>query len=80
MSYQWIRASEISDYLYCRRAWWLKRVRGQASQNEAALTTGTYHHQQHGRSVQRSIWSRRLAYAILFMAVALITFQILMGL
>ena len=79
MSYHWIRASEISDYFYCRRAWWLKRVRGFASQNVHELAAGTRHHHQHGRLVQHSIWTRYLAYILLFIIVAFVTFQYLMG-
>lgn len=77
MSYHWIRASEIGDYVFCRRAWWLKRVRGVAPQNVRQLEAGTAHHQQHGRLVQRSIWAKRAAYAVLFVAVALLVFQLL---
>lgn len=80
MSYKWIRASEISDYLYCRRSWWLKRVHGYTSQNVRALAAGTRHHQQHGRMVQQSLWTRYLAYILLFIIVAVVTFQFLMGL
>ena len=79
MSYKWVRASEISDYIYCRRSWWLKRVRGFASQNVRELSAGTEFHQQHGRTVQQSIWTRYLAYILLFIIVAVITFQLLMG-
>jgi CRISPR/Cas system-associated exonuclease Cas4 (RecB family) len=79
MSDQWIRASELSDYLYCRRSWWLKRVRGHASKNVRELQSGTRYHEKHGRFLQRSIWAKRLAYALLFCMVAFITFQILMN-
>ena len=80
MSYKWIRASEISDYIYCRRSWWLKRVRGYTSQNVRELAAGTEFHQQHGRVVQQSIWARYLAYILLFIIIAVITFQFLTGL
>ncbi len=79
MSDKWIRASEISDYVYCRRAWWLRRVRGFSSQNARELAAGTTHHQQHGDLVRRSIWARRLAYAVLFVVVALLAFQMVMS-
>lgn len=79
MSYPWIRASEIGDYIYCRRAWWLRRVRAVASNNVTQLHAGTQHHEQHGRLVQQSIWLRRLAYVVLFCAVAVLVFQLLTG-
>jgi hypothetical protein len=77
MSYSWIRASEIADYVYCRRAWWLRRVRSVAPANVAQLRAGTRHHERHGRLVQRSVWTRRLAYVALFCAIAVLVFQLL---
>ncbi len=79
MSDQWIRASEISNYVYGRRAWWLQRVYGRTSENVRELTIGARYHQQHGRSLAYSIWGRRLAYALLFVLVAYVTFQLLMS-
>lgn len=79
MSYQWIRASEIDDYVYCRRAWWLRRVRSVASTHVAEMQAGTVYHERHGRLVERSVWTRRLAYLVLFCAVAVLVFQLLSG-
>lgn len=79
MSYPWIRASEISDYVYCRRAWWLRRVRAVASTNVTRMRAGTEHHQRHGRLVEQSVWARRLAYLVLFCAVAVLVFELLSG-
>ncbi len=77
MSYSWIRASEIGDYVYCRRAWWLRRVRGAASANTAQMQAGTRHHEQHGRLVRRAIWAQRIAYVALFCAIAALVFRLL---
>lgn len=79
MSDHWIRASEVSDYVYCRRSWWLKRAKGVASANVRQIEQGNRFHQQHGRSVAQAIWARRLAYALLFCVVAFVTFQILLN-
>lgn len=79
MSDQWIRASEIGDYLYCRRSWWLKRSRGIASQNVRELARGAQHHQQHGQLVQQSVWLRRAAYLLIFVVVALVTYSLVGG-
>jgi len=80
MSDKWVRASDISDYVYCGRSWWLQRVRGFASQNRRQLEAGSNYHRQHGRLLQRSVWARGLAYALLFLIVAVITFEILVSL
>jgi hypothetical protein len=79
MSDKWIRASEISNYVYCRRAWWLQRMEGYASQNVRELQTGSRYHRQHGNTWLRSLWGRRLAYLLLFAFVAVVTFQFLMS-
>ena len=79
MSDNWIRASEIGDYLYCRRSWWLKRSRGIASQNVRELAQGTQYHQAHGQRVQQSIWLRRAAYVLIFIVVALATYSLMGG-
>ncbi len=80
MSYQRIQASEIANYVYCRRAWYLRRMEGFAPENVRELAYGRSHHQEHGRIVQQSFWLRRLAYALLFITVFVITFQLLKGL
>lgn len=77
MSDKWIRASEINDYVYCRRAWWLRRVAGRAPQNKRELEWGRAYHQQHGRSLQRAAWSAYLVYALVFVTVSVLVFSIL---
>lgn len=67
-----IRASEIGEYIYCRRAWWLRHVQGQTSANGRELAAGTAAHATHGRLV----WlggALRVA-AILLLALAVISF------
>ena len=39
-----IRASEIGEYIYCHRAWWLRHVGGYASANVRELAEGTAVH------------------------------------
>ena len=46
-----IRASEIGEYVYCQRAWWLRAVQGEASVNVGELAAGTEAHAWHGRGV-----------------------------
>ena len=44
-----IRASELGEYVYCARAWWLRRVQGVPSQNVAALHSGQRAHDRLAR-------------------------------
>lgn len=79
MSYPWIRASEIGEYVYCRRAWWLKQVKNLRTSNVRQLKAGKKYHLNHGGQVRQFIWLRRLAYALVFVAVTIFVFQLLVG-
>ncbi len=66
-----IRASEITTYLYCKRAWWYQR-RGKVSQNQRAMQAGTHLHYQHGKAVLRSRLLQLGAYLLLLTALVLL--------
>jgi hypothetical protein len=63
-----IRASEIGQYIYCARAWWLGRVLGYRSTNVAAMRQGAARHRVHGRQVEGYHRLRWLAIALLVLA------------
>jgi 3-mercaptopyruvate sulfurtransferase SseA len=63
-----IRASELGEFVYCARAWWLRRVQGVESQHIALLQVGRAAHDQHGRAVARVAFQRRLAIALIGLA------------
>ncbi len=65
---QIIRASEIGEYVFCHRAWWLHRIQGIESANRAQMQAGTAQHVVHGRAVQRADSLRRVALAVLLVA------------
>jgi hypothetical protein len=62
-----IRASEIGQYVFCRRAWWLGAVQGYRPVNDAVLEAGTRTHLQHGRSVAGSQRWHRMGYTLLIL-------------
>ncbi len=62
-----IRASEIGEYLYCHRAWWLGRVKGAENANRAQLDAGVARHRAHGQRVRQG---ERLQRAALVLALA----------
>ncbi len=67
-----IRASEIGEYLYCHRAWWLGRIQGYASANAPAMAEGTEAHAGHGRLAGLAAGLRALA--LLLLIIAIVTF------
>lgn len=76
MSTHWIKASEIGEYLYCQRAWWL-RLQGAASTNVQELAEGTRQHARHGRGWQMASGLRVLAAALALAALVLLAAQLL---
>jgi hypothetical protein len=74
-----LRASEIASFIYCRRAWWYQR-QGIQSENQAGLAAGTKLHARHGRSIFLSGCLRWLAYAMLLLALILLTIHFTSGL
>jgi len=64
-------ASEIGEYEYCARAWWLGWVRGEERLDQAKLAAGVKRHAQHGQQVAVAGWARRLAIVLLGLAVLL---------
>jgi hypothetical protein len=60
-----IRASEIGQFVFCQRAWWLGVVQGYRPVNDAALAAGTQAHARHGRSVAASQRWQQAGYVLL---------------
>ncbi len=65
-----VRASEIGEYVFCRRAWWLHHVQGLESAHRAQREAGIAQHIEHGRQVQRAETMRRAA--VFFIVLALV--------
>ena len=66
-----VRASEIGEYVFCHRAWWLHQVQGHTSANARQLEAGTATHARHGRLVGLSAGLRALAVLLVLAAVLL---------
>ena len=64
---QTIRASEVGEFVYCARAWWLRRVAGEEPAGQERRELGTLMHQRHGRGVAlsgRLLWAAGLLLAL----------------
>ena len=70
-----IRASEISSFLFCKRAWWYQQ-KGTISSNVEELAEGTELHYRHGRAVLASGLFRILAYFLLLIAIVFLTISV----
>jgi hypothetical protein len=73
-----IRASELGQYAFCDKAWWLGSVEGVPSANLREMDAGKSAHERHGQAVQLSIWLSRagmvcLALGLLLLALFLLT-------
>lgn len=55
MAERLVRASEIGEFAYCARAWWLARVLGRPRENLAQLAAGRARHEQHGQALSLSL-------------------------
>lgn len=67
-----IRASEVGEYVYCSRAWWLRRVAGLEPAGQARREHGTVLHHRHGRAVAGSRALLVLGVALALAAAALL--------
>lgn len=73
-----IRASELAQYGFCARAWWLGNVRGVAPANTADLRRGTFAHAWHGRAVAAAGALRLAAAVVAVLALVLIVASIVL--
>jgi CRISPR/Cas system-associated exonuclease Cas4 (RecB family) len=77
--YDYISASEIGEYLYCQRAWWLRR-RGKKSSKKAVLEAGTQQHEALAEAVEQVEQGSRAGRRLLWIGVALLALLILIRL
>jgi hypothetical protein len=62
---RFISATELAEYAYCRRAWWLRVVRGERGEGESARFDA-------GRATHRRLfWRLALARALVALAALL---------
>lgn len=80
MSYLVISASEIGEYIYCRRSWWLRRTARQQPDDIEHLVSGLIYHESHEFGVRQAEWARRVSLILIFMAVSVIAFWLVSAL
>lgn len=73
-----INASEIGNYVYCRRSWWYA-LQGIPSENQRSLAEGKTTHQKIGRQIRLVKLIRRVLIALLILLIAALVISILQG-
>ena len=74
-----IRASEIGEYVYCHRQWWLKRVEGVRPARTERMQAGTRFHQEHLDLVKRAARNEKLIFVMIVAAVSLLALALLIA-
>jgi hypothetical protein len=67
---RFISASELGEYAYCRRAWWLRAVRGVTTEQQGTRFSGG--HAAHRRHAWWLWWARALGWLAVLLVVAAI--------
>jgi len=67
-----IRASELGQYSFCAKAWWLGSVEGVPSTNVREMDAGTSAHEQHGQTVWLSAWLGRAGWICLALGLSVL--------
>ena len=77
MSDRVIRASEIGQYDFCAKAWWLGSIEGVQPSNVRELQAGAAAHAEHGRQVRRAAQMQLAAIVLVGIGVIVLVLTIL---
>jgi hypothetical protein len=67
-----VRASEIGQYDFCAKAWWLGSIEGVSPSNIRELQKGTAAHAEHGRQVRRASQQQVAAFLLIGLGVIIL--------
>ena len=76
MSDRVIRASEIGQYDFCAKAWWLGRIEGVQPSNVRELQAGSTAHAEHGRQVRRAAQLQLVAIGLVALGVIVLVLAV----
>ena len=76
-----VRASEVGQYIYCARSWWLAQVQGVTTRHQGALAAGTAGYRRHGHQVilARTLKRWAVGLALAAMGIVLLIFVIMLA-
>ncbi len=70
---RFITASELGDYAYCRRAWWLRAVQGLGTEERSErFERGQARHRAHARTLRAARAGVVIALLLALAALALV--------
>jgi hypothetical protein len=75
-----VRASDLSAWAYCNRAWWLATVQGIEHQHPELLAAGSALHNTHGDHVRTAAFRKSLGVALILVALAALLFVLVLQL
>lgn len=70
-----VTASEIGDYVYCRRSWWLK-INGYIEKSNYAMERGTKNHNLLLQSLETASFKKVLAIVLIVTGLILLSLTI----
>jgi len=76
MSGRVIRASEIGQYDFCAKAWWLGSIEGVQPSNIHELQAGAAAHAEHGRQVRRASQMQLAAIGLVALGVVVMVLAV----
>jgi hypothetical protein len=76
---RFVRASEIGEYEFCARAWWLGRVLGREHENPHQLDAGRRDHAGHGRGVNLAGVLQQAGLILVLTALVVVVLLVLLG-
>jgi type IV secretory pathway TrbF-like protein len=73
-----IRASGMGEYLFCARAWWMRREGFTPTRGGEAREAGRLWHERHGQTVARAGRLRSMSALCFYLAVAVAVLLLLL--
>lgn len=67
-----VRASEIGQWAYCQRAWWLAHVQRAPHEEPQVLARGVEAHTAHGAGVRRARLRQRAGVVLMMIALCML--------
>lgn len=79
MDERFVRASELGEYAYCARAWWLAHIVGRERENLPQLAAGQRRHHRHGRQLSLAALLLQAGLVLIFTALFFALFSAILG-